>query len=64
MKVPVLFDMKSEKVFAVVGNNRLKVQMLFNFLAKWFLTVCSKFSCMYFLTISMPLIKKKKKNHL
>ena len=31
MKVSVLFDMKSEKVFVIVGSNRLKVGILFLF---------------------------------
>ena len=31
MKLLVLFDMKSEKVFAIVGRNCLKVRIFFNF---------------------------------
>ena len=51
-------NMKSEKVFAIVGINRLKTWILSYFLVKWFFTVCFRFPCMYFLTIWMPLIKK------
>ena len=59
MKVSVLFDMKSEKVFAIIVSNRLKVSILFKFFWPngFLLYVLGSHAC-FFLTSRMPLIKK------
>ena len=59
MKVSVLFDMRSEKVFSIVSSNCLKVRILFNLFRQFFFNVCFRLSCTYFLTIKMALIKKQ-----
>ena len=48
-KLSKWFDKKSEKLFAIIGSNCLKRWILFYFfLVKCFITVCFRFSCMYF----------------
>ena len=51
VKYVVLFGMKSENVFAIVGSNCLKVEILFYFFRQTFFT--------FFFTIRMDLIKKQ-----
>ena len=60
LKMSVLFHMKSETRFLLLAVIVWKCEYFFNFLAKCFVIVCFRFSCMYFfLTIRMALINKK-----
>ena len=58
MKESELFDMKSETCLLLLVVIVWKCEYFFIFLAKcFFITVWFRFSCMYFLTIRMALIK-------
>ena len=67
MKVLVLFDMKSEKVFVIVGSNCLKGRILFYFLVKCFLLYALGFHVCVFLKLfpaTLPcLISGSKERH-
>ena len=59
MRVSVLLDMKSETYLLSLVVIAWKGEYFFIFLAKCFNTVCFRFSCMYFLTIRIALIKEQ-----
>ena len=48
LKMSVLFHMKSETRFLLLAVIVWKCEYFFNFLAKCFIIVCFRFSCMYF----------------
>ena len=52
-----MFDMKSETCFLLLVVIVWKCEYFF--FAKCFVTICFRFSCMYFLTIRMALIKRQ-----